>query len=530
MPATPRKLLIAVVALASLPAAAADAATRYAKPNAQIALGACLTPETACPLGYAIDQAYEGDVVEVGSGTYSYTGTVEVDKRMTLRGAPGERPLLESTDGLTLRIGVGANGARIEHLRLRGPASSYALYGNFEPVTVRDVDIDAAGACASFTVALVEDVTMRTTAPNTICTSLYGGTGTVRRLSVTTSQNSSAIGSLYVASSEDVTVRADGNGISSAGGMHRRWDVQAGKTGVSLDEATLTDALVVAGADGIVGRGRATVRNVSVSAGEDAVFARGEIVSLRAGDLTLTNVIARGGVFDLKTELGQPGCDEPPCSDGKIVIDHSFARMTSGPNIAIGDAVRVDDPLFVSATDLHLQPGSPARDAGAAAGVDGSATDVDGEARVQGAAPEIGGDELASVVPAPAPPAPAPPVAPAPKDTVAPGLGNVVGAAKGKLLYALTEAATVSVKVERQAGGKKKGKACVRPTTKLKRAKSCKRHTTVGTVLLNGAVGANSATLRPAGKALKKGTYRVTVIATDLAGNAARPQTVTLKV
>ena len=50
------------------------------------------------------------------------------------------------------------------------------------------------------------------------------------------------------------------------------------------------------------------------------------------------------------------------------------------------------DPLFVSCTDLHISAGSPMVDMGVDVGV---TDDKDGDARPNGAAPEIGADEIA---------------------------------------------------------------------------------------------------------------------------------------
>jgi hypothetical protein len=55
------------------------------------------------------------------------------------------------------------------------------------------------------------------------------------------------------------------------------------------------------------------------------------------------------------------------------------------------NASKVVDPLFASSSDLHISGASPMIDMGASVGV---TTDIDGEARPNGAAPEIGADEF----------------------------------------------------------------------------------------------------------------------------------------
>lgn len=77
-----------------------------------------------------------------------------------------------------------------------------------------------------------------------------------------------------------------------------------------------------------------------------------------------------------------------------------FGASTSSPGSFADPDAHFVNPLLVSApSDLHLQSGSPAIDAGLDLGTDAQgepisgATDVDGEARVQGSAIDIGADE-----------------------------------------------------------------------------------------------------------------------------------------
>jgi hypothetical protein len=68
-----------------------------------------------------------------------------------------------------------------------------------------------------------------------------------------------------------------------------------------------------------------------------------------------------------------------------------------GPETVAGTGNISDDPLFVDADnrDFHLQPTSPARDAGDPAAAATSSRDVDGDTRPAGRAPDMGADEVA---------------------------------------------------------------------------------------------------------------------------------------
>jgi hypothetical protein len=88
----------------------------------------------------------------------------------------------------------------------------------------------------------------------------------------------------------------------------------------------------------------------------------------------------------------------------------SFAtwRTNVQANVSGGEATSISaaDPLFVSASDLHLQATSPARDAGVDLSSLGFNSDSEGQARPQGPRWDLGADEFASGGPLP----PAPPL------------------------------------------------------------------------------------------------------------------------
>jgi len=105
-------------------------------------------------------------------------------------------------------------------------------------------------------------------------------------------------------------------------------------------------------------------------------------------------------------------------------------------------------------------------------------------------------------------------------DTTAPGVTGLK-VAGGKVSYKLSEAATVKLQLAKKVPGRKVGRKCVKQTPRNKTHKRCPRFRNIGAAFSGpGAVGPNKVTL-PNGKKLKPGVYRVTMTATDAAGNTA---------
>jgi hypothetical protein len=98
---------------------------------------------------------------------------------------------------------------------------------------------------------------------------------------------------------------------------------------------------------------------------------------------------------------------------------------------------------------------------------------------------------------------------------------------KGKTVsYSLSEAATVSFKLEKKSKGRKVGKRCVKQTKQNKTKKACPLFKQVASFSGPGAAGANSASIP---KKLAPGSYRLTMTAQDALGNVAT-KTTTFKV
>jgi hypothetical protein len=199
-------------------------------------------------------------------------------------------------------------------------------------------------------------------------------------------------------------------------------------------------------------------------------------------------------------------------TDTGTVIGPFGPTCVAGPN---GNTTSAATALFadVAGGDYRLKAGSPAVDTTSTTALEaGEATDIAGAARVLDgngdcvARRDRGAYELtgfAAACPAVVPPA-APPAQPVARDLVKPRIGRLAGS-RTRIRFGLSEAAKVSVGVERKG---KKGKRTV--------------YRKVGSfAVATGKAGSNSAKV-PAklAKSLKKpAAYRVTLVATDAAGN-----------
>jgi streptogramin lyase len=90
--------------------------------------------------------------------------------------------------------------------------------------------------------------------------------------------------------------------------------------------------------------------------------------------------------------------------------------------------------------------------------------------------------------------------------------------------YSLSEAARVSLRIERALSGRKSGKRCLKPKRSLRHKKKCTRYKRSGTLVRSGKKGKNRHHFsgRIGKKALKVGRYRLSILATDAAGNKAK--------
>ena len=281
----------------------------------------------------------------------------------------------------------------------------------------------------------------------------------------------------------------------------------------------------------------------SVGAGTAAVTVRGSTVLARGTDpqyavvarpaagapsttIALTNTIAR--------LEGPAEADEADVAADRGTVTAAYSdfatrrEVNGGTATAPGSATNLTaDPLF-DAGAFTLQSSSPLIDRGASV-VTAGELDLAGNPRAAGLAPDIGAYEFQPpVVPPPPPPS-----------NTAPGLSKVsmtntvfapvaARAARARkavkhgttFRYVLSEAATVSIVIERQAPGRRAGKRCAKPTHKNAKRRTCTRWLRAGRLSALEQAGRQSTAFagRIGPRALAAGRYRARIRAKDGAG------------
>jgi hypothetical protein len=309
-------------------------------------------------------------------------------------------------------------------------------------------------------------------------------------------------------------------------------------TGVSVtSDCVARDALVIAdgeNAAAIRGDGvnvTGVVRNVTaIATGSGSIGAGsyyGETITPGTYTLDLKNTIVSGESADLVAHSGE-GFDGP----GNIVVsnssfDHPEQKGTG--TVTEGSGNQKAAPLFVASAngDYREATGSPTIDAGVNDQL--GATDLAGNPRVLGAAPDIGAFEFLP-----------PPVAAAggvrslsikPKRFRARRAGGPVAAGilKSKppvgteVTYTMSGDRTVEFSVARRVQGRKVSKLCKRKSHVNAAHKKCAFYVPVkGLFTQPGTVGSNHFVFsgRIGGKKLKPGGYKLSALAGHLISEA----------
>ncbi len=423
------------------------ALVRYTSPAGSLSDAAC-NVSTPCEIHHAIQTvALPNDEVIVLPGDYAISSSITVSKALDIHGADGQRrPRLTGSLAPYLLHVIASGSVAIRHVEVEQDAGDSSAIDVGGPVTL-------------------DDLIVTVTAEN--------GTGIVFR---------------------------------SSGGVLRNSVVwTTGATTDFISAAVLVDIMDV--------RARAELRNVTAissgptSTGVGVRFICPPLQSCNPADsvVSVRNTIARGRQYDLSVQA----------AGGGVTLEPSYSNYDPTATFVFNAGVLLDGghnqsavPLFVNPSegDFHQLAGSPTIDAGTTDTLTGT-TDIDGDARLIDAAPDIGADEFV--------PPPPDNTAPVGSDLVlspsrfAPDVGSPPSASlrsrrqKGATAtYQVSEAATVTFAVERKVG----------------------RHrykAVTGSFSRSATAGANSFhfTGFVDGKALKPGRYRLTGVPIDGAGN-----------
>ncbi len=573
-------VLATLAALAMSPASAAAATTWYASPGGS---GSSCTSGSPCSIQTALGgpsaKAANGDTVMLlpgAAGEFHTVGDaqpVHVQHAVDVVGdAGGPRPLVKvgSSSDPTFIFETDAANSTIRHVAFE--MTGYYGIRALGRVSISDVSVKAYGGCFELEGAnsSLVDSSFESETVGLPCLIANANGIQVRNVEVT------ATGPIGAVSMHGAGARVDGIRVRSTGeaGMRisgtatdplvvRRADVRGTGIGIWDDGgAVVTDSLVTMSGDNaraIIASG-GWLRNVTALATGSG--SRGVYLIASGGTSATTDVrnsILRGDdkdVFIEQTDPGQgdPGCIPtfpptcieyvPPRIAGTLVIGNSNFRTTqvgSGGTLTDAGGNSNANPMFANteAADFHLSPGSPAIDAGADFPENGT-QDLDGTARKQGGAVDVGAYEF-----------PIPVVEPDVTRPLVTGLGETnkvfaVGraptpvAARAKrhrkgttFVFRSSEAGTATLKISRARPGRRRGKRCVKPTRKNRRAKRCTRYIAVKPSLKR-AVAAGPTAVPFSGrigrKALKPGKYRVAVVVADAAGNRSKPRSIGFRV
>ncbi|MGE0027284.1 MAG: choice-of-anchor Q domain-containing protein [Thermoleophilia bacterium] len=565
-------MVAAACAVAASPAAAA--VTRFASPTGSATPSECTDPAAPCTLAVALAHPGAGDTISLAAGTYGMQGIAL--PAVPLRWAPTDpasRPTLTSAaTASTMSLGTAQSGTVIEGVDLSNthvgtdiPALSV---GSGTAATVRNVTVEG-GACidAPDPGPLTMEGSVLTSRATSSCLTL-GARSTVRTSAVGR-MNGLVRGTppptvVTAGVVEDTTVNG-GLQLQSAGAVARR--VRAlGITAVS-GEGLLVDSLarsiagdgVAVAADAPLGGTLRAVNDTAIATSGVALEARpvrSSTPTLGPNRLVVVNTVARGGTTDLRGTLGVTCLIGQFCNFGLVTVEHSdFVTRDPAAGSLLAGAITegpgniTTDPQFTNtaAADFHPLPGSPLIDAGTPA-AEALPSDLDGRARAQGPAPDIGAFEHD----VPAPVIPVTTGGGAAADGTAPVLGapalsrrhlvvlSGVGAARRRALVTtvltthLNEAARIAVTLQHATPGARVGRACVKRTRARRGARRCTRWVTVTPTLATTRAAAGTVRLRllvhPRRGALLPGRYRLRVVATDAAGNRSAPRFITVTV
>ncbi|MGQ9683162.1 MAG: right-handed parallel beta-helix repeat-containing protein [Anaerolineae bacterium] len=365
--------------------------------------GTTCSQSTPCSLATALDLASNGDTIYLSSGTYTGTGAavVVLTKTVTLQGGwngAGTGALVVDPDlYITTLDGEGARRV-------------VQMVGDISPTL--DGLVIAHGACISACtegggISVAGGAPVISHCVITACyASEYGGGVMIRAGEATLTanrflSNTTVYGGGGLSTAGNVTLtgnRFAWNTSAYGGAVHNNGTLTA--TGNFILHSNASSAIISAGPSTL----HAYLAN-NIIAGHDhnAIEIRGHPATL------LHNTIANNGgpgisagyigaVVTVTNNIlaSNAGQSLQSYSSAILTVDHNlFWNNQSDP--ILGSHSVQDDPLFVDLAggNYHLQKTSPAIDRGIDLGI---GDDIDGDTRPYGSAPDIGADEVKTII------------------------------------------------------------------------------------------------------------------------------------
>jgi hypothetical protein len=516
--------------------AAADPVTRVIAPKGS---GIECSMANPCSYGYAFTTGSNaGDTVLALPGTYDVTAAPpSISHPLTIIGDPSKpRPAFVNYDPSNtwaINLDTGAGGSVLKHLEIRGHNGLYV----HQPVDASDLAITAQSYCVILAGpgSTLADSSLTVSSPvaGARCADIMGAS-TLRHVTVNApggngvaldyggaTLEDSAITADYPLYVSDGSTSSDVRGVSLVGTKQVVSAMQFGWVNIT-DSLLWTTGASTSAVDAQRG-GKATLRNDTIIAGGSGSIgldAEAAISGMPPGSIDARNLIVHASADDLRALVSSDPsqCKPAPCLPGYLRIDHSLFASSIGPVLDGGFNVS-GDPTFADPAlgNFRLRPGSPAIDAGAADPLSG-ATDFDGAARIQGSAVDLGAFESVPQEPLASPVAPAggdgaaPPASPAARDLIAPVLSSISVKRRSTLRYQVSESARVTIQLARRV-----------TKTHFRKIETLTRAARLG-------VNSTKLTARMRRRVLAPGTYRITLVARDEAGNKSRSVTVKFSV
>lgn len=388
--------LSALVALVG--AAPAAATTRYVVRQNGVTSGTCEgTPgNPPCQIDYAFSLQTDGDQYVIGPGIYATQLLLGVNG-LDVHGIPGQ-PTPEITADGTATFGtetlyvVNGSGDRFSDLAITTDGNNgVAIRDDGGGNTFDQVAITATGpsggegAVSAFITGPSDTLSHSTIAINESggtpgAVQIAAGKLTIRHVTIAHEDNFE-IADVALQTSQSV-LNADGLRLTGPDGglMLRNGSATVTRSVLPLavqlgGSSTITDSLLTtdSGPGVADAAGAMTLRNdtiVSTGTDDDAIDA---LASGGGATILATNVIAVPG----------PGGIALNASAGNAIdVDHSDFPNQAGTVTELAGNLHANPQFVNPLSDFHLQPTSPAVDAGTSAGIPNTETDLDGNLRV----------------------------------------------------------------------------------------------------------------------------------------------------